>query len=52
MLDEALELQLCGLRVATEMFGARNLITAKYYGNLGRLYQTRENFQLVMTQGN
>ena len=36
-----------GLSLARKTFGENNLTTAKYYGNLGRLFQTRRSFKEV-----
>lgn len=38
-------LQLEGLELSKKELGENNLTTAKYYGNLGRLYQTRCDYQ-------
>ncbi|KJE89488.1 hypothetical protein CAOG_00949 [Capsaspora owczarzaki ATCC 30864] len=40
LLDESKQLQTAGLGSCLEVFGEESLITAKYYGNLGRLFQT------------
>jgi tetratricopeptide (TPR) repeat protein len=46
LLDEALELQTEGLELQRARLGEHSLITAKYYGNLGRLYQTRHDLSM------
>eukprot|EP00051_Salpingoeca_urceolata_P011150 m.137673 g.137673 ORF g.137673 m.137673 type:complete len:751 (+) comp17003_c0_seq1:181-2433(+) len=44
LLDAALKLHKEGFQVSVQVFGPRSLTTAKYYGNLGRLYQTMQRF--------
>lgn len=40
LLNLALNLHNNSLDLALKEFGERNVLTAKHYGNLGRLYQT------------
>ena len=47
MLDEALQVHVGGLEIAIAVFGEASLTVSKYYGNLGRLYQARQEFELV-----
>lgn len=44
LMDEALSIHLGGLEVAKVVFGECSLVVSKYYGNLGRLYQARHEF--------
>ncbi len=47
MLVRAEELHLSAVNLAISAFGEKNVQTAKHYGNLGRLYQTMEKFELA-----
>jgi predicted urease superfamily metal-dependent hydrolase len=47
LLDEALDVHLRGLEAAKRTYGEESLVVGKYYGNLGRLYQARREFQKV-----
>jgi hypothetical protein len=40
----------CILQVAKAVFGECSLVVSKYYGNLGRLYQARQEFDKVCVQ--
>lgn len=44
MLKQAEHLHLCALKLAIASFGEMNVQTSKHYGNLGRLYQSTEEF--------
>lgn len=44
LLSRSEKLHLAALNLAIGAFGEMNVQTAKHYGNLGRLYQTMENF--------
>ncbi|XP_050526374.1 amyloid protein-binding protein 2 isoform X2 [Daktulosphaira vitifoliae] len=46
MLDEAEELHKMALQASLKTVGENNLLTAKHYCNLGRLYQSKINYQL------
>lgn len=45
MLQESEELHLSALQLSLEAFGEQNVQTAKHYGNLGRLYQSMNQFE-------
>jgi hypothetical protein len=45
--DEVLHMHMEGLAKTMDLFGENCLNTAKYYGNLGRLMQTRQQFDFV-----
>lgn len=45
MLREAEDLHLSALQLSLEAFGEINVQTAKHYGNLGRLYQSMNQFE-------
>lgn len=45
MLSEAEELHLSALQLSLDAFGEINVQTAKHYGNLGRLYQSMNQFE-------
>ena len=47
-LQEAEELHLQSLALATKAFGENNVQTAKHYGNLGRLYQSMQRFEVCI----
>ena len=47
LLDEAQQIHEDGLHVAEAVFGARSVAAAKYWGNLGRLYQARKEYHRV-----
>lgn len=47
MLKEAECLHLRALDVSLDVVGKENLLTAKSYCNLGRLYQSQENYQVI-----
>lgn len=45
-LQEAQELHLQSLALARKAFGENNVQTAKHYGNLGRLYQSMQRYEV------
>ncbi len=45
--DQALAMHIEGLSRVVLLFGPESLVTAKYYGNLGRLLQTQGIFDGV-----
>ena len=47
LFDASLAIHLEGLRVAKQIYGDESFNVAKYYGNLGRLYQARGEYDLV-----
>ncbi|KAL5016659.1 hypothetical protein ScPMuIL_006248 [Solemya velum] len=47
MLHNAQELHLQSLELAKKAFGENNVQTAKHYGNLGRLYQSMQKFEIA-----
>ena len=46
LLLEAQELHLQSLALARKAFGENNVQTAKHYGNLGRLYQSMQKYDV------
>lgn len=46
LLEEAEELHQSALRITIEAFGEVNVQTAKHYGNLGRLYQSMNKYDV------
>ena len=50
LLSEADDLHLQSLTLARNTFGESNVQTAKHYGNLGRLYQSMQLFEVRVTQ--
>ena len=46
LLHEAQDLHHASLQLAKKAFGENNVQTAKHYGNLGRLYQSMERFEV------
>ncbi|ESO07458.1 hypothetical protein HELRODRAFT_195080 [Helobdella robusta] len=47
LLGEAEELHLDSLHLALKAFGENNVQTAKHYGNLGRLYQSMQKYEMA-----
>lgn len=46
LLEEAEELHQSALRITIDAFGEVNVQTAKHYGNLGRLYQSMNKYDV------
>lgn len=46
MLMEAEKLHKKALSLTKHIFGEENILTAKHYGNLGRLYQSMRKFEV------
>lgn len=49
LLKEAETLHLKALLLGRQHFGEMNVLTAKHYGNLGRLYQTMRKYDMAET---
>ena len=48
MLQEAEKLHQNALRLTKHTFGEENILTAKHYGNLGRLYQSMQKYEVCI----
>ena len=48
MLEEAEKLHRDALRLTEFTFGEENILTAKHYGNLGRLYQSMRKYEVCI----
>lgn len=46
LLEESEALHKAALELSMMAFGEKNVQTAKHYGNLGRLYQSMQKFQV------
>lgn len=46
MLEEAEKLHQDALSLTKHTFGEENTLTAKHYGNLGRLYQSMKKYEV------
>lgn len=46
LLEESEALHKAALQLSMMAFGEKNVQTAKHYGNLGRLYQSMQKFQV------
>lgn len=47
MLKKAEKLHQDALSLTKNTFGEENILTAKHYGNLGRLYQSMQKFKVI-----
>ena len=47
LLEESEALHKAALQLSMMAFGEKNVQTAKHYGNLGRLYQSMQKFQVL-----
>lgn len=47
MLKKAEKLHKDALFLTKNTFGEENILTAKHYGNLGRLYQSMQKFEVI-----
>lgn len=47
MLEEAERLHKDALKLTKNTFGEENILTAKHYGNLGRLYQSMKKYEVI-----
>lgn len=47
MLEEAERLHKDALKWTRNTFGEENILTAKHYGNLGRLYQSMKKYKVI-----
>lgn len=48
MLEEAERLHKGALKLTKHTFGEENILTAKHYGNLGRLYQSMRKYEVCI----
>ena len=46
-MEESEALHKAALSLSMMAFGEKNVQTAKHYGNLGRLYQSMQKFQVI-----
>lgn len=50
MLEEAERLHKDALKWTKNTFGEENILTAKHYGNLGRLYQSMKKYKVIESE--